>query len=259
VFNISHHSSEFSIPHGDDSIDVRFHTPNAPKPDGERALLLSFAGEKQSSLTADRFSLVAQEFVSHGHAALSFDLPNHGDQVDEHGEGITGMRNALVAGEDPFQLFVDRGRAVIDYCLDRGLATSDRIVVCGTSRGGYMALRLLAADARIRAGAGFAPVTDWRDLDEFRRDRERQDMALLNLSTQAANLAERAVFLVIGHGDDRVNTASCCQLFVDIQQERKQRDIRQGAVDFYCTDDPGHSCGRAWYQKGAEFLLEQIT
>lgn len=202
---------------------------------------------------------MAQQFVSRGHAALSYDVPNHGELVNEHGEGITGMRNALIAGEDPFQLFVDRGRAVIDYCLDHRLATSGRIVVCGTSRGGYMALRLLATDARIRAGAGFAPVTDWRDLDEFSQDRDRQDMPLLQLSTQAASLAKRAIFLVIGHRDDRVNTASCCQLFLDIQKERKQRDIRQGAVDFYCTDDPGHSCGRAWYQKGAEFLLEQIT
>ena len=144
------------------------------------------------------------------------------------------------------------------HCIAQGLAAPGRIAVCGTSRGGYMALRLLAADDRIAVGAGFAPVTDWRDLSEFEQDRTRDDVAALRLSDHAEALASRAVFMAISNHDERVNTASCCRLYLDILKARYRNGRDANGLDFYCTGDPGHSCDAAWYRKGATFLLEHI-
>ena len=30
------------------------------------------------------------------------------------------------------------------------------------------------------------------------------------------------------------------------------------SLDFYCTDDQGHTCSATWYYKGAAFLLQSV-
>src|SRR5690606_36297904 len=130
------------------------------------ALFFAFALDRNTTLTKRPYCLAAEYFLENGHRAASFDLPSHGDRVGAQRSGIDGFRDAFVAGNDVFAGFVAEGKAVIDECIKRGIATPGRIAVGGTSRGGYMSLRLLAGDDRIVAGAGFAPVTDWRDLRE---------------------------------------------------------------------------------------------
>ena len=108
-------------------------------------------------------------------------------------------------------LFVQHGKAVIDACLAMELGTGG-IAVCGTSRAAYCALRLAAADERIGAIAGLAPVTDWRRLHEFAAHRRRTDVAALALEHWADKLAGRALFMAIGNRDRRVGTDACVAL-----------------------------------------------
>ena len=251
-----YHVSERSLPTGSREVTARLHTPHrlADHP----ALLLSFAGDRLTSLTVEPYCLAAMAFLAKGHRVMSIDLPNHGDRVDAFGEGITGFRNAFIAGTDPFALFVADGKAATDTAIALGIAEPGRIVVCGTSRGGYMALRLLAAEARIVAGAGFAPVTDWRDLNEFAADREQADVADLSLSRFADAFRDKAVFLAIGNHDERVNTARCTRFYLDVYQDRISAEKDGRDIDFYCTTDAGHTCSREWYFRGANFLLMNL-
>ena len=190
---------------------------------------------------------------------MSFDLPAHGERVDRFGEGITGWRNAFVAGVDPFAQLVEEGRAVLDECVRRGWARPGRIAVGGTSRGGYMALRLLAADDRIAAGAGFAPVTDWRCLAEFAADRERDDLARLRLDQVAEKMAGRHVYLSIGSTDERVSTAACRDLQKRLVQAQLHAGFDASCARFLLTEDQGHTMGTAGYEQGAAFLLKWST
>jgi hypothetical protein len=126
-------------------------------------LLLNFTGRRDDSLWGTKQAVVATNcFLAQGHRVLGFDLPNFGSRIDKYGEAITGLRNAFVNGSDPFTAFVEDTVAVIDASVEHAWATPGRIANCGTSRGAYFALRAVAADPRIVAGAGFAPVTDWR-------------------------------------------------------------------------------------------------
>jgi esterase FrsA len=185
----------------------------------------------------------------------SFDLPCHGERIDEFGEGIVGFRNAFVSGVDPFAAFVADGRAVITECIQRGWAQPHRIAAAGTSRGGYMALRLMAADERIAACAGFAPVTDWRYLSEFQGDAHRTTVANLRLARFANRLVGRRVYLAIGPADERVSTESCRRLHHELLEANAQAGFDDSHAELNLTDDPGHSMGVSGYQKGAEFLL----
>lgn len=218
-------------------------------------LLLSFAMDWQTSLCTEPYNLTATHFLRQGHRVASFDLPNHGQRVNEYGRGIAGFRNALTAGENPFTLFIANAKNAIDYCIDQHLAEPQRIMICGTSRAGYLALRLLAEDGHIAACAAFAPVTDWRCLDEFAADKNRQDIKDLKLSRYTKNLSGKSIFIAIGNHDDRVGTASCCRFYLDLLEANKGNDEN---INFQIHDSPGHYSQDEWYISGAKFLINTL-
>lgn len=252
-------SEEFPVQVNGATLTVRVLTPPADKLAHNPALLLAFAMDRNTTLTKRPYCLAAEFFLENGHRAASFDLPAHGDRVGTLRSGIDGFRDAFVAGNDVFAGFVAEGKAVIDECIKHGLAAPGRIAVGGTSRGGYMSLRLLAGDDRIVAGAGFAPVTDWRDLREFTEDKTRDDVAALQLSNFVPGMIGKKVFVAVGKTDERVSTAKC-QAFVEALKKSNSAANRPAdTVEFHMTDDPGHSLDDAWYEKGRAFLLSSVT
>ena len=158
------------------------------------ALLLNFAADRTTTLQSEPYSITPRMFLDAGHRVASFDLPCHGDrEVSGEPRGIAGFCAEWRRGTDVFAGFVDEGRAVIDALIERKLGEPGGIFVSGTSRGGYCALRLMAADERIKAAAAFSPVTDWRVLREFAEVKEASEIADLALPRFAGALAGRAV------------------------------------------------------------------
>ena len=100
-------------------------------------------------------------------------------------------------------------------------------MVAGTSRAGYLALRLLASDPRVVVAA-FAPVTDWRRLNEFAGD------------------------------TDRVDTDECCRFYLDIWEANTCRGYGDAHLNFQVQDTPGHASSEAWQVAGAAFLMSQL-
>ncbi|MDX9976056.1 MAG: prolyl oligopeptidase family serine peptidase, partial [FCB group bacterium] len=245
-------ATEFSVTVGKRSVNARLLSPAPERLAADPALLLTFAMDRRLSISITPYCLTTEYFLAQGHRVVSFDLPMHGERVDTYGSDIVGMRNAFVAGKEVFAEFVEEGKAVIDECIRRGWAKPGRIAVAGTSRGGYMALRLMAGDERIAAGAGFAPVTDWALLKEFAEDRERADVQALRLANFAPQMAGRHVYLAIGNKDERVGTQSCKQLAEQLAATDPQ------CVEFHLTEDEGHSLNDSWYGVGRESLLKWV-
>ena len=250
--------TEFTIRGERDEISVRMLSPTPEHLCHEPGLLLTFAADRETTLNDEPYCYTARRFLAHGHRVLSFDLPNHGEQVDQHGSGIGGLRNAFVAGEDRFAEFVADGLAVVNHYVQLYKERSGRIVVGGTSRGAYFALRLLAADPRIVGGAGFAPVIDWRDLQEFAEERDSDDVAALRLPLFADSMRGKRVYLAIGNHDRRVSTASCCRFYLALVESDAGASHDDENVDLYLTDDVGHTLSEAWYRRGTDFLLELV-
>jgi hypothetical protein len=165
------------------------------------------------------------------------------------------MCAAFVAGADPFAQFIAQGRAVIDDCLAQGIGAQGQVYVCGTSRAGYCALRLAAADRRIAGVAGFAPVTDWRILAEFAPVRDDAAIAALALEEWAGALWARAVFLAIGNRDARVGTDACVRFALRLL-EAQTASAGTGSLALHVVQEEGHRLGDQWYAAGAEFLFE---
>ncbi len=239
---------------------VRFYVLN-PEPNHiapDPLLLISLAKDGISSLTQEPYATIPQAFVAKGHRAASFDLPSHGQRIDEHGEALIGLRNAYLSGHDPFSTCVHDARILINHGIDTGLARPGRIAVTGTSRGGYMAMRILAAEARVAAAAAMSPVTDWRHLDEFSGHVSDDCLARLQLDCFAAQMAARHVLLVIGGADDRVGTDKCVRLYDQLTQINEGQDGALAQIMLQVTDDPGHTLSVSRHTEAARFLLNVL-
>ncbi len=249
--------SEFAVQAPGGSLTCALATPADGNLASDPVLLVDVGGTRMR--LQEQPSATARHFVEAGHRVVSFDMPNHGDLVDGHGQSIDGMRDAFLAGDDPFLRFVDNGMAVIDACIDNGIARDGRIFGCGGSRAGYCVLRLAAADRRIEAVSALAPVTDWRCLREFAAVKERQDVAALALETWAGELAGRPLFILIGNHDHRVGTHACARLGARILQLEDPLEPGASAIHFHVVDADGHAVPEAWEIEGAKFLLGRQT
>lgn len=94
-----------------------------------------------------------------------------------------------------------------------GIVEPHRIVVGGTSRGGYMAFRLPVSEPRIVKAAVFAPVTNWNDLSEFADQKDAESVNRLRLSNYTHRIFDKLLYMLIGYHDKRVSTLSCCKFY----------------------------------------------
>lgn len=248
--------SEHLVQSGGESLLYTLRRPENPRIHEEPLLLITVGADWKTHLLTEPYRATADGFLANGHYALSFDIPCHGERIEPYGEGIHGFRNAWMAGDDPFDRFVRDAMAVIDDCIRLGFAIPGKIAVCGASRGAYMALRLLAADPRVVRAAGFAPVTDWRYLSEFGPIKHAEEVEALRLHRYVEQLAGKPLFLAIGNRDERVSTLSCCKLYTELADHNLKCGYPGSLIEFYCTDDPGHTMGGHWYDKGTQFLLQ---
>ena len=220
------------------------------------AMLLNFAADRTTTLKSEPYSITPRMFFAAGHRALSFDLPCHGDrEVPGQPRGIAGFCAEWRRGVDVFAGFVDEGRAVIDTLIERKLAEPGRIFVSGTSRGGYCALRLMAADERIGVAAAFSPVTDWRVLKEFAEIRDTPEIAELALPRFAGALAGRAVWTAVGNCDARVGTDACLRFAEAVVRAEAEKGCSSSRFVLHVVPERAHQLSEYWRRRGGEYLL----
>ena len=224
------------------------------------ALLLNFAADRTNSLKAEPYNITPRMFLDAGHCGASFDLPCHGDrEVSGQPRGIPGFCAEWRRGVDVFAGFVNEGRAVIDALIARKLAEPGRIFVSGTSRGGYCALRLMAADERIGAAAAFSPVTDWRVLKEFAEVKNTPEMADLALDRFAGSLAGRAVWIAIGNCDARVGTDACLRFAEAVLRTEAGAGCSSSRFELHVVPERNHQLSENWRRLGGQYLLDQAS
>lgn len=169
--------------------------------------LFIFASEIHDTLDNPYFRQCGDVLAEQGYLCISLDLPGHGTDQREGEPGSLGTwRTRSDAGEDFIAPFTARVRAVLDHLIATGATDPARIAACGTSRGGFMALHVAAADSRIKAVAAFAPVTNLMALREFGGARNTEHVAALSLLANTEKFVGRSVWMVISDRDDRVST-----------------------------------------------------
>jgi dienelactone hydrolase len=176
--------------------------PAAPAP-----TLFVFAAGLKDMQRVTYYTEIGRILAGHGFLYVALDPPCHGDDV-KPGEPpqLGGWRQRLEKGDGLIAPFTRKASQVLDHLIKEKYTDSERVAACGTSRGGFLAYHFAVADRRIRAVAGFSPVTNLLVVTEFAGLEKNEAARSLTLTNHAAALAGRAVWLSIGNNDNRVGT-----------------------------------------------------
>lgn len=212
---------------------VRFGTWGGPEAKGPAPALVILANSIEGTLGDKYFRqagrVLGEPQVKTPHLCVSIDLPCHGqEQVAGEPAELRGWRHRLEHGGDIVGDTVRRAIAVIDHLVAEGRIDPDRIGAVGTSRGGFMALHLAAAEPRIACVVAYSPVTDLGKLREFRGAESLPAVRAASIFEQVPRLACRPVWFAIGANDDRVGTKQALDLASALlaAAAEKQRDNR---------------------------------
>ncbi len=216
--------------------------PKAPAP-----TLFILASGISDALGSPYFRQCGNVLAEHGYLCASVDLP-----------GLSSWSGRCQKGED-FVAEVNRKMTrVLDHLIADGYTDPAKVAICGTSRGGFLALHFAAHDERVRCAVGYAPVTVLTAMEEFRAAKDNELAKSLALSRQADKLAGRAVWIAICEGDSRVGTEHAVDLARRIKDAASARKL-EDRVELHVAKQPrGHTTPPGASAKSAEWILKQL-
>ena len=222
-------------------------------------ILFVLAGTIESTLGEAYYRQCGNQLAEHGWVCVSIDLPCHGAQATG-GEppGLSGWSHLAGKKRDFVAESNVRLTHVLDHLIKAGIADPKRIAVCGTSRGGFLAIHFAAHDRRVKCAASFAPVTDLAALSEFRAISDSPFVAALSLQTRSEQLAGRPVWIVIGDQDQRVGTDLAITFARKLTAVSQQKKL-DSRVELHVLPEPrGHATPRGSPKRAADWILSQV-
>lgn len=208
------------------------------------------------------YSEVGRRLARNGFLYVALDPPCHGEDIKpKEPSQLSGWRYRLENGASLIPDFTSRATAVLDYLIKKGYSDPSRVAACGTSRGGFLAYHFAAADARVKAAAGFSPVTDLMALSEFAGMKNSEAAKALTLEKHAAKLAGRPMWLSIGNDDQRVSTEAAIAFTRKLVAAGAavRKDLRQPLpVELIVGQASGHSAIEHAHELAAAWLLRQL-
>ncbi len=229
-------------------------TGNRPAP-----VLFVLAGTIDGTLGSPYFRQCGNELAADGFLSVSIDIPCHGTQTRPgQPSGLGGWSARAAHGDDFVAESNARLSQVLTHLIETRVADPERIAVCGTSRGGYLAIQFAAHDARVTCAAAFAPVTDLAALREFREVADRPLVKKLSLLNQAERLAGRPVWIVIGDRDERVGTHHAVTLAEKLTAAAREKG-RTSGVELLVKPEPrGHTTPAGSSQLAANWIRKSV-
>lgn len=201
--------------------------------------------------------------AKYGYLCVSLDLPCHGsERKPEEPKGLYCWRDRLVRGDNVIHQFIAQATEALEYLTREGYTDARKVAVCGTSRGGFAALHLAAADRRFRAVVAFAPVTDLLSLSEFAGMEKHEATRSLALEYHAEELAGRPIWLCIGHNDRRVDTDAVIRFVRRIARASAAQGESTAGLELHLVDGPpqslGHTIHVTAHDEAAIWLSKQL-
>jgi dienelactone hydrolase len=190
------------------------------------------------------YTEVARLLAKQGWISIIVEPPCHGEDVrDGEPKQLDGWRHRLEHDDAWVNAFTTKASAVLDLLIKDGIIDPERVAVCGTSRGGFLAYHFAAAEPRIKAAAGISPVTRLTALREFSTTTQRVKAEQLDVTRLAPKLAGRAIWLSIGNNDARVNTDDAIAFTREVVRAAARPDNPDAVipVELLVAPTPGHS------------------
>jgi esterase FrsA len=220
--------------------------------------LFFFAGAARSTLLSHDFAKCGHHLMKDGVLLVGIDIPAHGDDVRK-GEpgGIAGWRHRLEKGEGPIKPFTKKVSGVLDHLVKEGYTDPKRVGVVGTSRGGFIASHVAAADLRFQTIVELAPVTDLLAVTEFKGLEKHAATAGLHVTHLADKLAGRSFWFCIGNNDVRVSTDETIAFTRKLVRAAAAKKAKLD-VFLVVTPTPGHTIHKTAHDEAAVWLRQRL-
>lgn len=181
------------------------------KPTSPSPTLVMFAADMNGTLTNIDNNTIAILLKEKGFVVVALDVPCHGRdaQSGESSGDLGAWRTRIEKGQPLMQETSHKTSRVLNHLIAEGYSDPLRLVVSGTSRGGFTAFHVAAAEPRFKYVIGFAPVTHLPTLAEFSGTSSNPAVLEYSAIHLAPKLADRSVWIAIGNNDVRVGTDDC--------------------------------------------------
>lgn len=195
-----------------------------------------------------------------GWLCVSIDLPLHGAyKKKESPSEIAGWADAARNGIDLVTENNNRMYKVLQYLIENGYADKERIALCGTSRGGYLALQFAAMEPRVNSVAAFCPVTDLSVLTEFKGIPKSTIDTYFSLNDKIDKLSQKWIWIVIGDQDSRVDTDEVIRFSRKVSEsDRKLKGRQKGGIELNVMYEPrGHTTPAGSVDRAVDWVLSK--
>jgi dienelactone hydrolase len=128
-------------------------------------------------------------------------------------------------------------------------------MVCGTSRGGYLAFQFAAFESRVKAVVAFAPVTDLLALREFTGIDKGNIPSSFNLDSKIDSLVGKPVWIVIGDRDNRVDTDKAIQFARKLSKYSADSDVELNVM----VERKGHTTPKGSVDRAVSWILDNMS
>ena len=228
--------------------------PGCPSP-----TLFIFSTTLEESLESPKFSQCGEILKSQGFLLAALDLPGHGQNRREGDSenALSVWRARMEKGDPVVPAFLAQASRVLDHLIAEGLADPLKVSACGTSRGGFMALHWMAAEARVQRVAAFAPVTHLLALREFDGAACHPTVNAMALVRQADRLAGRPIWICIGNHDLRVDTHEAVAFVRSVTAASLVRNVTAD-IELRIQPSLEHSILAGSHTEAAAWLLDRM-
>jgi dienelactone hydrolase len=228
------------------------------KPAAPAATLFVIALDLDRTLRDPSFNRVGHILRQQGFLCVALDAPCHGkDTRHPDGNALAEWRQRLERGDDIVAAFTPRCVKVLDHLVAEGYTDPGRVAVAGTSRGGFLAIHLAAAEPRVRCVAAFAPVTELLALSEFAGMKDDARAKALDVANFADKLAGRPIWICIGNSDQRVGTDRAIAFSRKVVEASIARG-KPAAIETHVTTSAGHSVHPTAHAEAAAWIAGAI-
>lgn len=208
------------------------------------------------------YTQVGTILAQQGWISVIVEPPCHGEDArPAEPAQLEGWRHRLDQDEDFISAFNRKASAILDTLIADKVADPERVAVCGTSRGGFLAYHFAASEPRVKAVGGFSPVTRLTALREFATTTAREKAEILNVGNLAPKLAGRAVWLSIGNNDLRVNTDDAIAFTREVVRATARPESPNAVipVELIVAPAPGHTKIDQAHELLADWLVKMVS
>ena len=229
------------------------------KPSSPRPTLVVIANDMTNSLENDDYNRTGKILAEQGWISVALDTPCHGaDRKEDEPQGLNGWRARLEKGENFTATYNRKASEVLTFLVEERYSDPQRIAVAGTSRGGFMALHLMAAEPRVQCVVAFAPVSELPVLDEFKGMEKHPLAQSIELLSLADKLTGRPIWICIGNNDQRVGTDQCISLSRKIVME-SVRQQKPAPIEIHVMQTEGHRIHETAHDEAAAWLAVRMN